>query len=59
MRRLDEEIEGGHEDVDNEVADLEELDGISHSVEIQPDKLDAQRLEQVCLCPFGNDPGAR
>lgn len=43
----DEEVEGETEDGQSDLNHLEELDGICDSKEIEPDKLDAQRLEQV------------
>lgn len=43
----EEDVLGGTEDVDIDLLHLEEIEGISHSTGIEPDKLDDQRLEHV------------
>ncbi|KAH9817459.1 hypothetical protein DFH28DRAFT_889731, partial [Melampsora americana] len=49
LAALDEsmEVRSNEDNIDNDQSAVEALEGISHSVELEPDQLDGQRLEQI------------
>ncbi|KAH9808463.1 hypothetical protein DFH28DRAFT_1195874 [Melampsora americana] len=51
LAALDESMEArsNEDNIDNDQSTVEALEGISHSVELEPDQLDGQRLEQIAV----------
>lgn len=47
LQSLAKDFKGEGEELESDLMNLDRLEGVSHSIEIQPDKLDAQMLEQV------------